>query len=81
MNSVITESTRIFETRTGLLDIILFSDSCTCMESFVITVDKEIGEHYAILEFIKITVNLSRSYMYGIISKQRQFVQQVNQAI
>lgn len=81
LSNVITEPTRVCETRSSLLDVILFSDSCICSESSVITIDRDVSDHHAILAHIEIPVKLSKSYTRAVWDYKHANFTQFNELI
>ena len=62
LNNVITEPTRISDTRQSLLDPILVTDNCDVIDSYVIQVDRQYSDHEATIIFLKIPYNFHKAY-------------------
>ncbi|XP_053398508.1 uncharacterized protein LOC128556837 [Mercenaria mercenaria] len=62
LRNVITEPTRVCNTRNSLLDPILLTDSCLCNEASVIKTNLGYSDHYACLAYVDIPISLSTTY-------------------
>ena len=62
LKNLITEPTRISNTRQSLLDPILVSTHCDIHDSFVIPVNRLMSDHEATIVFVKFPLNCNKTY-------------------
>jgi len=59
---MITEHTRTCDTRQSLLDLVLVSDNCNVLESYVIQADRKYSDHEATIVYLKVPLKSISTY-------------------
>ena len=59
---MITEPTRICETRKSLLDPVLISPACDVYDAQTISVDRKYSDHEETLAFVKVPINCNKTF-------------------